>query len=529
MGYQSRAALWFGTHAGGMRWMPTPLSGAEMSPEGWESGGTLLNGGGYQQNSFGSHKTYTFEWPSSSSREAAAKMKAYADGTYGRGLIYFVDPLIYDQNVLPAQWADPSMVLDYEGASHVYGEDPTGAGVYRDTIVSSWTGPANSSPSIQSASGVEVRRNIVTNPAFSTNTSGWSALFGGGAAGTLIRTAGGMPAGVAGAYGNLTLTTAGTWWRAGTDTPVGSVTPGETYTLSGWIRGKTATDGRLLIVWRDAAGGAVSEVSTPNLSVSGTWTRYSLTAVAPAGASYARTQFGRTGGAAGDWLHVTGALFERSTTVGDYFDGGTPPFVVPLPSAPLVENNLPDRKTRYDLSYITSGFRGEEDAVFVPIPEGYSLLLGAVYTSTGPGGIFASWQDSNGVIQSAQRLTEVTGASVNNLLPDVAINGEGVWLWIGKSASGAASVTVTAMIARLVKTSDLDTGTVYGDGFYGEFAYGGALPYRVTKLFNGPWQSGMGHSGCRFIGKPTYIANNGVNGGQVSYAASFREVGMWSA
>ena len=326
MGYQSRSALWFGTHAGGMRWMPTPLSGAEMSPEGWETGGTLLNGGGYQQNSFGSHKTYTFEWPESSSREAASLMKAYADGTYGRGLIYFVDPLIYDQNVLPAQWADPSMVLNYEGVSHVYGEVPTG---------------------------------------------------------------------------------------------------------------------------------------TPTTN--------------------------------------------------------------PKP------NHLPITSAVYDLSYITSGFRGVEDAVFVPIPEGYSLLLGAVYTSTGSGGIFASWQDSNGVIQSAQRLTQVSPAEVGTFLPDVAVNGEGVWLWVGKTSSGAASVTITSMIARLVKTSDLNTGTVYGDGFYGQFSYGSALPYRVLKLYKGPWQSGMGHSGCRFIGKPTYIANTGVNGGQVSYSASFREVGMWSA
>lgn len=326
MGYSDRKNLWFGTHASGMRWMPTPLSGAEMSPEGWSTGGTLLNGGGYQQNSFGSHKTYTFEWPSSSAREAAALMKAYADGTYGRGLIYFVDPLLYDQNILPAQWADPSMVLDYEGASHVYGEVPT-------------------------------------------------------------------------------------------------------------------------------------RVATTN----------------------------------------------------------------PKP------NRLPFISAVYDLSYIRSGFRGFEDAVFIPIPEGHSLMLGAVYTSTGSGGVFVSWQDSNGSVQTAQRLTQVSPAEVDNFLPDVAVNGEGVWLWVGKSAAGVASVTITAMIARLVKTSDFNTGSVYGDGFYGQFAYGGALPYRVTKLFNGPWQSGMGHSGCRFIGKPTYIANTGVNGGQVSYAASFIEVGSWQA
>ena len=336
MGYDDRKKLWLGTAAGNMDWFPTPLSGAEMSPEGWSNGGTLLNGGGYQQNSFGSHKTYTFEWPSSSAREAAALMKAYADGTYGRGLIYFVDPLLYDQNILPAQWADPSMVLDFEGMSHVYGEVPTG-------------------------------------------------------------------------------------------------------------------------------------VATTN----------------------------------------------------------------PKP------NHLPVTSAVYDLSYITSGFRGVEDAVFVPIPEGYSLLLGAVYTSTGSGGVFASWQDEDGVVQTAQRLTRVSPVEANQFLPDAAINGEGVWLWVGKSASGPASVTLTSMIARLVKTEDLSSGggaggsSVYGDGFYGQFVYGqgsgGVTPPYATVARSGPWQPGMGHSGCRFIGKPTYIANNGVNGGQVSYAASFREVGMWSA
>ena len=328
MAYQDRNRLWFGTSAGGMDWFPTPLSGAEMSPEGWSNGGTLLNGGGYQQNSFGSHKTYTFEWPASSSREAAARMKAYADGTYGRGLIYFTDPLIYDKNVLPAQWADPSMVLDYEGASHVYGVDPAGVA-----------------------------------------TSGWKP------------------------------------------------------------------------------------------------------------------------------------------------------------------NRLPVRSARYDLASVASGFRGVEDSVFIPIPRGYSLILGAVYTATGTGGVFVSWQNGNGAIQSAQRLTTVSVSESESFAPDVAVNGEGVWLWVGKTAAGAATVTLTAMMARLVKTEDLNNFSgVYGDGFYGEFVYGmGTLPYRVTRLFKGPWEPGMGHSGCRFIGKPTYIANTGVNGGQVSFAASFREVGMWQA
>lgn len=105
--------------------IPTPNSGADSSPTGWSAEGTLGNGGGYAFNSWGSHKRYTFEWPSTSARRAAQLLKSYADGTFGRGLIYFQDPLSFDTNVLAARWADPSMVANSEGGSHVYGIDPS--------------------------------------------------------------------------------------------------------------------------------------------------------------------------------------------------------------------------------------------------------------------------------------------------------------------------------------------------------------------------------------------------------------------
>ena len=96
-----------------------------MSPEGWGTGGTLLSGGGYQSNSWGTHKNYTFEWSGASSLEAAQLMKSYRDGTYGRGLIYFIDPLTYERNVLPARLADLSMAVGDESASLVYNASPT--------------------------------------------------------------------------------------------------------------------------------------------------------------------------------------------------------------------------------------------------------------------------------------------------------------------------------------------------------------------------------------------------------------------
>lgn len=116
--------MWFGTEER-MGWIPAPRSGAAMNPEAWSVGGVLLSGGGYQSLSWGSHKTYTFEWSSASSVEAAQLMKSYKDGTYGRGLIYFIDPLLYEKNILPARLADPSMAVGDESASLVYDSSPT--------------------------------------------------------------------------------------------------------------------------------------------------------------------------------------------------------------------------------------------------------------------------------------------------------------------------------------------------------------------------------------------------------------------
>lgn len=96
--------LWFGTQSHA-EFIETPLSGAESTPEGWRATGTLLSGGGYGSVSTENHKVYDYSWRNSSSRQMAQKMQAYRSGVYGQGLLYFVDPLIYDTNVLPAQWS----------------------------------------------------------------------------------------------------------------------------------------------------------------------------------------------------------------------------------------------------------------------------------------------------------------------------------------------------------------------------------------------------------------------------------------
>lgn len=116
--------MWFGTreHA---EWIETPLSGAEVSPQTWSAGGTLLNGGGWQKNAEGSHKVYNYSWRNSSARQAAQRMQSYRDGDYGTGLIHFIDPLTYNTNVLPKGWAAPHLTTNGGYPSLVPGVTPT--------------------------------------------------------------------------------------------------------------------------------------------------------------------------------------------------------------------------------------------------------------------------------------------------------------------------------------------------------------------------------------------------------------------
>lgn len=297
----NREKFWFGTEtrAG---FITTPLQGADMSPQSWSADWTYLNGGGGVRHAWGNHKEYTFEWPESSSRQMAMLMQSYRNGTYGRGLIYFIDPLIYDMNILPARWADPSMAIADEGA-------PLVNGVYPEGVVTS--------------------------------------------------------------------------------------------------------------------GGDV--------------------------------------------------------------------------------NNLPVTSAYYYLDDTLPGYRTTAETLFIPIPTGYTLYLGVMYTATGAGVVCATPVDASGNNGVETTLTQVAN-NATNIVPDTFSGGAGVRLWVGKNYATAASVTISAMTARLYPT-------------------GSTPPASFT---SGPWIGGMGHSGCRFVGNPTWIANSGYQGGRIGYAATFKEVGDWS-
>lgn len=298
MAVNTRSCFFFGTEER-LTMFATPLQGADSSPEGWGASGTLLNGGASRLHSWGTHKTYTYEWPQSSAPETAQMMKSYRDGTFGRGLLYFIEPGIYRTNVLPASWADPSMALGYEAPPLIYGLNPS--------AVSTSGGEAN-----------------------------------------------GLP--------------------------------------------------------------------------------------------------------------VSGAYYEVTS--------------------PAQENFRPD------------------DSVFIPIPPGFTLHVGAFYESTGTAAIFASPINTNGTTSDAQALTPLSNDSAS-VVADSFTGIKGIRLWAGRTTTATSTLTATALIARLAEDGKPAPG-------------------------QGPWIGGQGHSGCRFASEPTYVTNGPINGGQVGFAATFVEVGSWS-
>jgi hypothetical protein len=214
---------------------------------------------------------------------------------------------------------------------------------------------------------------------------------------------------------------------------------------------------------------------------------------------------------------------DPSISIGD--DGPSLVYGVTPEAVPTTDGGvLPFITTRYDLIDTDPGYRGDAESVYVAIPEGYSLVLGAFYSATGSGGVFAQTIGSNGTATANSTLTPL-GTTGEYTVFDEVLNARAVRIWIGKTATGSASVDLTALCARLIP-ADKMYWPGYGELPYGEGPYGGGGLYSgYTQLLQAPWTGGMGHAGVRFDGVPTLIHNTGVNGGQVGYAASFIEVG----
>lgn len=99
--------IYFGTK-NRMMWVKDPAINMDSSKFGWANQTNFLDGGAHIRRSWGSHKEFNLSW-NLSSRDTIRPIQDYADGMYGTGLIYWLNPFTMDKNVLPTAWATPWM------------------------------------------------------------------------------------------------------------------------------------------------------------------------------------------------------------------------------------------------------------------------------------------------------------------------------------------------------------------------------------------------------------------------------------
>ena len=109
-----RRKVYFG-NAQSQSWIPAPLTGLKVDSTGFLVENQLLNGRSHVKRSGGNHRSFTASWTGSLNAEAREDslhtIKDYADGIYGPGPFYWLDPYAIETNLLAPHWASPMLSL----------------------------------------------------------------------------------------------------------------------------------------------------------------------------------------------------------------------------------------------------------------------------------------------------------------------------------------------------------------------------------------------------------------------------------
>lgn len=114
--------VWFGTKAA-MQWVAAPAVDISAGKQGYSASASFINGGAWSRRSKTASKIYALSW-NLKSIDDVQPILDYADGLYGNGYLYYVDPFTMGKNVFPSYWASPFMNA-YDGPLLVDGNRPT--------------------------------------------------------------------------------------------------------------------------------------------------------------------------------------------------------------------------------------------------------------------------------------------------------------------------------------------------------------------------------------------------------------------
>jgi hypothetical protein len=162
------------------------------------------------------------------------------------------------------------------------------------------------------------RTNLVTNPSFETNTTGWVAATGA----TNTRTS---SQSVFGSW-SISQTRSSTTGSLSVQTsPRISVTAGLDYTFSLYFRRSYSTTRTtsLRFQWYNSGGTIIGTTITQAITppAVNTWGRFSMTRTAPAGATTVYCDILVSNAVVGEVIFVDGIMLEQSSTLLPYFDG----------------------------------------------------------------------------------------------------------------------------------------------------------------------------------------------------------------
>lgn len=465
----SNRKMWFGTEQY-MQWIETPQSGADSTPEEWAASGTLLNGGGYVNHSWGSHKTYNFSWSNTATREAAQTMKSYRDGSYGRGLLYFVSPLIYDTNVLPARWASPSMATQDEGFGHIYSLTPKALPV---------TGFEKNRYPVETAS--------YTVPARGAQYDERSALF--------IP----IPPGMTLWIGAVYEATGGLGVHVRTDSGTDVTVP--PVGLSDDVVAPLAVTGKFARLWFGSTGltpGGTLNVTAVTARLAPTdnrsWTSHSVNPSASSGSTFGWGGVDSIAMVSGEDMFVPSSLVTAPVITAPSSGFATVAFQLGGPGTTTVTVN------GLDTSFHVPAAGGE-----YKIPTTVNADDPITVTFDGP---VTNYRVGFGTTQAN---ADRAAFDLNTASTHTMSYAPGTPIEFGRNLPDGG--TDVSNVTFVTEGSDVVA-------YYTPMV---ATPEPLVK--RGPWVGGQGHSGVRFDGAPTYVEYTGVNKGQIGYSATFREVG----
>lgn len=156
------------------------------------------------------------------------------------------------------------------------------------------------------------RHNLNINPAAKNNITNWAQS---GAA---------TPAQATGLSGATSARTTGAKWTTGTyqTTAFGAATPGTTYTVSMDVLTASfnQTSKTLYMNWSRSSGGDLQQTTATVSLTAGTWSRVSVTGVAPALATGVGLLLDGINASVSN-MTITGVLAEAAGSAGTYFDG----------------------------------------------------------------------------------------------------------------------------------------------------------------------------------------------------------------